>query len=203
MGKKVIFANFSRDERSADVRSAIDLLCKARIGTECTHTDVPASPSARAGTIPFFKLVFIDAGLMNSQLGLDWPKLLGMDERALINEGNLAEQFVAQELLANDQGRTAPELYYWLREGKSNNAEADYVVSHAGNIVPVEVKAGKSGTLEIPAPVRPAETTGHRGAVRPQSSLGTKRFRRRPALPLVSLPLYLAGKLPEILDAAL
>jgi predicted AAA+ superfamily ATPase len=203
MGKKVVFANFSRDDRSADVRSAIDLLCKARIGTKVYHTDCSGLPLGAGRDDAVFKLVFIDVGLMNSQLGLDWPRLLGMDERALINEGSRAEQFVAQELLASDQGRRSPELYFWLREGKSNNAEVDYVVSHAGNIVPVEVKAGKSGTLkslrQFVQQKRPPIAL--RFDLNPPSE--QRDFVDRLSCPLVSLPLYLAGKLPEILDAAL
>ena len=39
------------------------------------------------------------------------------------------------------------ELTYWLREGRANNAEVDYVAEFAGRIVPIEVKAGRTGTL--------------------------------------------------------
>ena len=34
------------------------------------------------------------------------------------------------------------ELTYWLREGRSNNAEFDYVTEFGGPIVPIEVKSG-------------------------------------------------------------
>ena len=35
-----------------------------------------------------------------------------------------------------------------LREGKSSNAEVDYVIQHGFNIIPIEVKAGSSGSLK-------------------------------------------------------
>ena len=41
-----------------------------------------------------------------------------------------------------------PALYYWLREGKKNNAEIDYLLQINSGIVPVEVKAGTSGALK-------------------------------------------------------
>jgi predicted AAA+ superfamily ATPase len=63
-----------------------------------------------------------------------------------VRDGAISEQFVGQELIATI-GRGKQELNYWLRDGKTTNAEIDYVVVTAGFIVPIEVKAGKSGTL--------------------------------------------------------
>ncbi len=39
-------------------------------------------------------------------------------------------------------------MCYWLRESKSSNAEVDYVISRGDWILPIEVKAGKSGSLK-------------------------------------------------------
>jgi uncharacterized protein len=64
------------------------------------------------------------------------------------NEGILAEQFVGQELLAQNQPWLDPQLYYWSREEKSSNAEIDFIFQHKNHIYPVEVKAGKTGTLK-------------------------------------------------------
>ena len=41
-----------------------------------------------------------------------------------------------------------PQLTYWLREAKSANAEVNYVTASGSQVVPIEVKAGKSGTLK-------------------------------------------------------
>jgi purine-nucleoside phosphorylase len=43
---------------------------------------------------------------------------------------------------------TPAELFYWLNESKNANAEVDFVVSQGNLIMPVEVKAGKSGSLK-------------------------------------------------------
>ncbi|MGC9355543.1 MAG: DUF4143 domain-containing protein [Mariniphaga sp.] len=64
------------------------------------------------------------------------------------NEGMLAEQFVAQELLTNNKAYLSPELFYWSREKKNSNAELDFIFQHKNKIYPVEVKAGKTGTLK-------------------------------------------------------
>ena len=39
-------------------------------------------------------------------------------------------------------------LYFWNREEKNSNAEIDYLLSHQNRVIPVEVKAGKTGTLK-------------------------------------------------------
>ncbi len=64
-----------------------------------------------------------------------------------IYRGSMAEQFVGQHLLYRQQSYKRPELYYWNREKKSSQAEVDYLISCAGKVVPVEVKAGSSGRL--------------------------------------------------------
>ena len=60
----------------------------------------------------------------------------------------MAEQFIGQHLLYFRGLSDPPELCYWLRQQKSANAEVDYVISRGDLITPVEVKAGKNGTLK-------------------------------------------------------
>lgn len=62
--------------------------------------------------------------------------------------GSLAEQFVAQELVANSDFYVDKKLYYWLRESKSSNAEIDFLYQKGNSIFPIEVKAGKRGSLK-------------------------------------------------------
>jgi len=39
-------------------------------------------------------------------------------------------------------------LHYWRREKAGSSAEVDYVVQQGENIVPVEVKANKKGSMQ-------------------------------------------------------
>jgi len=74
--------------------------------------------------------------------------LLSPDEKFIkINEGAIAEQFTAQELLAYRDYYQIPSLYYWAREARSSNAEIDYLIPCRSSALPIEVKAGKTGTL--------------------------------------------------------
>jgi hypothetical protein len=43
-----------------------------------------------------------------------------------------------QDILSTSPNR---ELTYWLREGRSTNAEVDYVLALNGQIIPIEIKA--------------------------------------------------------------
>ena len=41
-----------------------------------------------------------------------------------------------------------PSLYYWQRGKKGAEAKIDYVIQYEGQILPIEVKAGTTGTLK-------------------------------------------------------
>jgi uncharacterized protein len=64
-----------------------------------------------------------------------------------VNEGQFAEQLVGQELRACRPFNEEPALFTWVREAKSSNAEVDYVIQVGARVLPVEVKAGSTGTL--------------------------------------------------------
>jgi len=147
VGRKIKYSNFSKDEKSREIRSALDLLMMAQLCQPVYHSNCSGLPLAATQDYDVYKILFLDVGLLNKALGLSWKQISDLDERTLVNEGVLAEQFVGQELLYRNQGKEAPSLNYWLRDGKSKNAEIDYVISDGQNILPLEVKSGKSGTL--------------------------------------------------------
>ena len=118
------------------------LFCKV-VHSHCNGLPLQADSDPRV-----YKLIFMDIGLMNAVCGLDRSAIDRMSETRLVNDGAMAEQFVGQhlqDLLADSPNR---ELTYWLREGRSSNAEVDYVAAFDGRIVPIEVKAGASGALK-------------------------------------------------------
>jgi len=100
-------------------------------------------------------------------------------------------------------------LHYWLREGKESNAEVDFVCSFHGKIVPVEVKAGSSGSLkslhqfvgekEIPLAIR--LDTNVPSIQRIQTSIRIGVETKKVNYNLISLPLYLVEKIPAVVEA--
>ena len=65
-----------------------------------------------------------------------------------INKGAIAEQYAGLEILKSSSCYKQESLYYWHREAKSSNAEVDYIVQKGQQIVPVEIKSGKSGSMQ-------------------------------------------------------
>lgn len=147
VGKKVKYSQFSRESRSRQVKAMIDLLVKARVCYRVNASHCQGLPLNASIDEMVFKLLFMDVGLMNHICGVRWRDINGLDNVRLVNEGAIAEQFIGQHLVFNNAGLEPPETTYWLRENRSGNAEVDYVIAIDRAIVPVEVKAGRSGRL--------------------------------------------------------
>lgn len=145
LGQKVKYSNISREEKARKVKTVINLLTNARVCHQVFHSHCSGIPLFAEIKENIYKILFMDVGIAAYLAGLDWSYFQSLDEMELVNEGRLAEQFVGQHLLGPFQ---SPKLTYWLRESKSVNAEVDYVVASGRQIIPVEVKAGKSGTLK-------------------------------------------------------
>ncbi len=208
IGSKLKYTNISRDDAARDVRRAVDLLIKARLCTPVYDGHCSGVPLLADIDEDRYKLVFLDSGLMAYLSGVDWLALQSLTDIQLVNEGRLAEQFVGQHLLQILSDLGFPRLVYWTREGRSSNAEVDFVWSRGPWIVPVEVKAGRSGSLRSlhqfvaekapplavrldlnPPSMQVVEHRVPRGA-----DLANIRFR------LLSLPLYAVEELPRLVD---
>ncbi len=205
LGKKVKYSNMVRKEPSVRVKNAIELLANARICHQVFHSHCTGIPLYADINPNAYKLLFMDVGMANHICGNDWLFFESIDERGLVNEGGLAEQFIGQHLLHPHQ---TPQLCYWIREGKSSNAEVDYVISRGNLIVPIEVKAGKSGALKslqqfmfrkrvalaVRFDLNPPSVQHVKNVIR------TKEGNREVQYTLVSLPLYMVEELPRLLD---
>lgn len=208
VGEKVKYSQFSSDDKSATIKTDIELLCMARVLHKVLHSHCNGLPLQADVEDKIYKLLFLDIGLMNAICGVDWQRSGALNETRLVNEGSNAEQFVGQHLLELLAAHPNRELTYWLREGRSNNAELDYVIALNGRIVPIEVKAGASGSLRSlmqfmaekqlrqairfdasPPSIQEVVATIRRGN-------GTEEVR----FELQSLPLYLIERLPLVVD---
>ena len=206
LGKKVKYTNISRDDRAAQVKKGISLLAKARICHQVKHSHCTSLPLAAESSDRVYKLIFMDIGLVNHICGCDWRTMAAFDDRQLVNEGGIAEQFVGQHLIDISGGLDQLSLHYWLREKKSSNAEVDYVIGSAGLVLPVEVKSGTSGSLKsvqqfvyskdinlaIRFDLNPVSLQQVENTIR--TALGNQKIRYT----LLSLPLYGVQELERI-----
>jgi predicted AAA+ superfamily ATPase len=146
LGRKIKYVNLSREERSREIKASVELLSLAQICQKVTASHCSGVPLSAEASEDVFKLIFMDTGIVNYLCGGRWKDLSEATEQSLVNEGPLAEQFAGQHLAYLDRSR--PQLHYWIREGRADNAEVDYVVSQGMRVFPVEVKSGVSGTLK-------------------------------------------------------
>ena len=146
IGRKIKYVNLSREDLARDTKGCVDLLIRAQVCHRVSASHCSGLPLAAGENQRAFKLISMDVGIMNFLCGGRWESLSQATSQTLVNEGALAEQFIGQHLAFLDPGK--PSLHYWLREGKSENAEVDYVVAEDGKILPIEVKAGAAGSLK-------------------------------------------------------
>lgn len=197
-GTRITFQGFgSSNYGSKKMGEALKTLEKAmliNIIYPTTNIKPPIKPDFKKSP----KLQFLDTGLINFSVGLQ-EHFFKMKDLHSFHKGLLAEHIVGQELKANYY--RDDRLSFWVREKKQSSAEVDFVVPFREYIIPVEVKAGKSGTLRSLHQF--IDRTNHPYAVRFYSGKLSKYKNTTPEgtdYYLLNLPYYLAGKLREYLE---
>jgi predicted AAA+ superfamily ATPase len=149
LGKKVKHGGFFAEEKSRTVAKVLDLFIKAKILIKCEHTNATGLPLSALVDSSVYKLYFLDIGLLHYAQGLNGEDFFNSSNSTkFITEGTSAEQFVAQHLAYAGHSFDEPRLYYWLRDKSNQKAEIDFVFNIGKNIIPVEVKSGKSGKFK-------------------------------------------------------
>ncbi|MGL1889998.1 MAG: AAA family ATPase [Spirochaetaceae bacterium] len=144
-GKKIKYSNINKNVRSNVVKNAINSLVMARISHKICHSGGDGIPLGAEVKPEHFKTAFVDIGLSNRICGLELTNTMDM---LTIREGLLAEQFTAQELIGCFLPFEDREMYYWIRQNKNANAEVDYLITVNNRVIPIEVKAGTTGSLK-------------------------------------------------------
>ena len=142
--KLLKFSHIDPDVRSRDLKPALDILCHAGLFQRICATTAAGLPLHAHMKDDRFKLLYLDVGLLQTATKVDATHFFEQDILQ-INSGMLAEQYVGQELLAYAEPFQNAPLLFWERAG--GEAEVDYVISVDSHIIPIEVKAGITGTL--------------------------------------------------------
>ena len=159
-----------------------------------TQTAAPFMPDMRKSP----KLQALDTGLVNYFSGLQ-RELFGTRDLHSHYQGKIAEHIVGQELLAHNFN-VLNNLHFWVKDKKQSDAEVDFLYNFDGQVIPVEVKSGRSGKLrsllqfldmsDIPVAVR--FYAGNFQIEEHKTPTG-KPFK------LINIPYFLTGKLNEYL----
>lgn len=200
-GKRISFARFGKSEyRSREAGESLRTLERAMLlyllypSVSC---NIPIVPDLRKSP----RLQFLDTGLWLAAAGLQ-GQFLSIDNLHALYRGMVAEHIVGQELIATSHD-IQKKPCFWVRENPQANAEVDFIVQWRDTVVPVEVKSGSAGSLRSLHQF--VNRCNHEKAVRLYAgkidlaectAIDGKKFK------LLSLPYFLASKLPEYLDWA-
>lgn len=147
LGKKFIYSHIDQHISHYHIRQAVKLLAKAGIIYYCYHSSGQGHPLGAGKNLKKFKIFFFDIGLAQRLVGLDVKDWL-LQTVLPQHDGAMAEQYVAQQLVAHSSISSPAELYYWHREAKGSNAEVDFIHVKKGHVIPIEVKSGSKGHLK-------------------------------------------------------
>lgn len=141
------------------------------------------------------KLLFLDAGLVNHQMGIQGD-FLNLKDLAGLYRGRIAEQVVGQNILAQFM-YSLPKVLYWAREKTEGIAEVDFCLQHKGRILGIEVKSAAANKLKslfsfAQAVQNPRLIRIYSGPLKKERiEISGKSFG------LLSLPFYLASRVLE------
>ena len=143
-GEQIKYTHLAEDFSQPTIKKAFELLEMARLFTKVKAASPAGIPLGEGASEKIFKTLFLDIGLLSNISGFSADRTVPKNKMASAFNGKLAEQFVGQELRA----RLNENVYYWSRNQRGSSAETDYLIEKNGEILPVEVKSGKSGKIK-------------------------------------------------------
>jgi predicted AAA+ superfamily ATPase len=205
LGEKFVFSRVNAQAQSSSVKQSLELLCRARVChriSACAGNGVPLGSEIKE---KYFKSIFLDVGLCSASLGLNFSQIQSPHDLFLINQGGIAEQVVGQLLRTIHPFYIEPALFYWLRDEPGFSAEIDYMIQHGNQVIPIEVKAGSTGSLKSLHVFM--ELKNYTLAARINADLPSKtpitvktRMGEKISYTLISIPFYLTGQIPRLLN---
>ncbi len=133
--KKFKYSEIDQTARSREYSHSLKWLADAGLITRVHRITTAKLPLEAFKDESSFKIYFFDTGLLAAKLKLSPKTIVKGSELFEQFSGAFAENYVAQQLVANGFS----DLYYW---SSNNQAEVDFIMSYNEEIYPLEVKAG-------------------------------------------------------------
>ncbi len=198
-GKRIKFQGFGKSSYgSKEMGEALRTLEKALLLSlvyPTTSAKLPIMPELQKSP----RLQLLDTGLMNYASGMQ-KEIIGTTDLNNVYQGTVIEHLIGQELLASNYNALSA-LNFWVREKPTSTAEVDYVITHEGKLIPIEVKSGKEGKLkslhlfmdESPGKIAIRLFAGELSISKVVTPNGKKYN-------LLNMPYYLVSQLPKYID---
>ncbi len=144
-GTRIRFAGFGESaygsRECGDALRILEQVMLLSLIYPSTATDIPFARNLRKSP----RLQFLDTGLLHYLSNIQ-SESIGIRDLSDAFRGRLLEQITGQELLARRfDVREVP--LFWVRDKTQSQAELDFLETHEGIPVPVEVKSGPEGKL--------------------------------------------------------
>ncbi|MDO4287588.1 MAG: ATP-binding protein [Eubacterium sp.] len=179
--EKFIYGAVRQGGRARDFEEAIEWLVSAGMLNRIYNVSKMEHPLSAFDKLDQFKLFLFDTGLLKHMAGIDNSAILLKSDYQF--KGPLTENYVLQQLCG--QFDNAPRYF------SDKHSEIDFVLQNGMEIIPVEAKGGENK----------AATSFKRYITKyqPEHAIRfSKRGYRRDGF-ITNIPLYLAGKVKEIL----
>lgn len=180
--KKFIYGIIRDGARAKDFELAIMWLYNCGLVLKSHRVKVPSMPLKAYQDFQTFKLFMVDVGLLGAAVGLQTQMLLEGNRLFTEFKGALAEQYVMQELSAQN----FDYIGYWTNE--RSTAEVDFVIQHKGEVVPIEVKSGEN--------LRSRSFTQFCMTYEPKIAIKASTLPYHGGMDIVNVPLY--GIIPAL-----
>lgn len=134
--KKFLYQVAKNGARAREYEGAVNWLRDANVVNKIYNVTKPSMPLIGYNDLASFKMYLNDVGLLRKKTDLDSKVII--EENKLFQEfkGALTENYVLQTLVANGL-----KPYYYTFD---NKYEIDFIIQYQNEIIPIEVKSGKS-----------------------------------------------------------
>lgn len=136
--KKFIYGLLKEGARAREFENALLWLQDCGLVYKVHQVNKPGIPLKAYKDDSAFKLFSLDTGLLGALAGMNASILLDGNQLFEEFKGSLTEQFVLQQLLAQQKG----EVYYY--SASKAQTEIDFLIDSGSHVVPIEVKAAEN-----------------------------------------------------------
>ena len=200
-GETITFERFGGSEyRSREVGEAFRTIQKAML-LELVYPTLNNRLPLEAQLSRRPKLIWLDTGLMNYKAEVR-EEVFSVSDISDAYRGHIAEQIVAQELLAHTT-KVSERRYYWIGGKRNSTAEVDFVWKRQPYVLPIEVKSGINAhlrSLHLFMSNAPHDLAirvwSNRMSIDEVKEPGTGKMFR-----LLNLPYYYVGVLDKVIDS--
>jgi predicted AAA+ superfamily ATPase len=180
--KKFIYGCIKEGARAREFEEAIEWLVSAGLVIRIYNVSKPEHPLNTFQQLDQFKLFLFDAGLLKHMAGISNDAILLKSDFQF--KGALTENFVLQQI----RNLFDVEPKYFSQPGLS---EIDFLLQNSMDIIPVEVKSGEN--------IKAISFKNYLKKHSPANAVIFSMLEYHKGDGFINLPLYLAGKMRELL----